>query len=62
MKSSGADWRSNLAETLNSMGYRYTESDPNVWIKRTTADNGTAYYKYMLVYVDDVIHLAKVAQ
>ena len=24
-----------------------------------TTDNGTAYYKYMLVYVDDVIHLAK---
>ena len=37
----------------------FTESDPDVWIKRATTDNFNAYYKYMLVYVDDVIHLAK---
>ena len=44
------------------MGYRYTESDPDVWINMATTDKCTAYYKYMLVYVDDVLHLAKDAQ
>ena len=44
------------------MGYRSTDSDPDFWIKRERTDNGTAYYKYMLVYVDDVLHLAKDAQ
>ena len=39
-----------------------TEFEPGVWIKRATTDNGTAYYKSMLVYVDDVQHLAKDAQ
>ena len=61
-KSSGSACISKLAVTLNSMGYKSNESDPDVWIKRATSQNGTSYYKYMLVYVDDVIHLAKDAQ
>ena len=44
------------------MGYRSTESDPDIWIKSATTDNGTAYYTYILVYVDDVLHLTKDAQ
>ena len=59
MKSSGVAWIAKLEETLNSTGYRYTESEPDVWIKRATPENGTADYKYMLVYVDDMLHLAK---
>ena len=41
---------------------RSTESEPDVWIKKVTTDNGTAYYKYMLIYVDDMIHFSKEAQ
>ena len=59
MKSSGEDWGAKLEEKLNSIGYRSTKSDPDVWIKRERTENVTAYYKYMLVYVDDVLHLAK---
>ena len=44
------------------MGYRSTEYDHEVWINRATTDNGTACYKYMLVYVDNLLHLAKDAQ
>ena len=44
------------------MGYRSTESDPEVCIKRETADNGTSYCKYMLVYVYGVLYLEKDAQ
>ena len=44
------------------MDYRYTQSESDVWIKRATSYNITAYYNYMLVYVDDVLHLAKDAQ
>ena len=59
MQSSGSDWIDKFAETRNSMGYRSTESNPDVCINRVTTENGNAYYKYMLLYVDDVIHLAK---
>ena len=41
------------------MVYRSTDSDLDVWIKREIIENGDAYYKYMLVYADYVLHLAK---
>ena len=44
------------------MVYRSTESDLDVWIKMATTYNGTSYYNYMLVYANDVLHLAKYAQ
>ena len=49
---------SKLVETLNSVVYRSTESDPDVWVKRVIIYNGSAYYKYMLVYADYVLHLS----
>ena len=36
LKSSVADWRANIEEILNSMGYRCNDPDPGVWIKRAT--------------------------
>ena len=44
------------------MGYRSTESDPDVYIQRATTDNGNAYYNYMLVYVDGELHLENHSQ
>ena len=44
------------------MGYRCNEPDPDIWINKATSDNGTAYYMYILVFVDDALHLAKDAQ
>ena len=39
------------------MGFMSNESNPDVCINRATTDNGTSYYKYMLVYIDNVIHI-----
>ena len=36
-----------------------TQADSDVWIKRTVKYDGTPYYKMMLIYVDDVLHLAE---
>lgn len=48
-----------MSETLLSMGYKScSDSDADVWIKREIKPNGSEYYKYMLVYVDDVLHIA----
>ena len=57
LKSSGAAWRAKLAETMRTIGYVPTQADPDVWIKRATKPNGQEYYSYMLVYVDDVMHI-----
>ena len=36
-----------------------TQADPDVWIKRAIKNNGTPYYKMMLIYVDDILTLAE---
>ena len=57
LKSSGAAWRQMLAQTLRDLGYVSSKTDPDVWIKAKTKPDGTEYYAYVLVYVDDVLHL-----
>jgi len=44
---------------MAALGYRPTQADPDVWIKRASKQDGTQYYKLMLVYADDVLHIAK---
>ena len=58
LKSSGVAWRSTLARTMVLLGYRPTQADPDVWIKRASKKDGSDYYKLMLIYVDDVLHIA----
>ena len=57
LKSSGAAWRQMLAHILRDLGYASSKSDPYIWLKAKTKPDGTEYYAYVLVYVDDVIHL-----
>jgi len=59
LQSSGAAWRSTLAQTMEMLGYRPTQADPDVWIKRVSKQDGSQYYKLMLIYVDDVLHIAE---
>ena len=57
LKSSGSAWRAKLAETMKTMEYELTQVDPDVRIKRAVKPNGQEYYCYMLVYVDDTLHV-----
>ena len=54
LKSSGAAFRSLLAEQLDSIGYSATRGDPDVWI-RPIMKEGCKYYEYVLVYVDNLL-------
>ena len=42
---------------MRSLDYTPTQADPDVWIKRAVKPSGEEYYCYMLVYVDDVLHV-----
>jgi len=55
LKSSGAAFRSLLAETLHNIGYVPSKADPDVWMRKATKPNGFEYYEYMLCYVDDLL-------
>ena len=46
-----------IAETLVSLGYKSSEVDADIWIKRDFKPNGYPYYKYMLCYVDYLLHI-----
>ena len=56
LKSSGAAFRSFLAETLDvELGFKSTLADPDVWIRAAIKPDGEKYYEYILVYVDDLL-------
>jgi hypothetical protein len=59
LKSSGAAFRSMLADTIWNIGYRPTLADPDVWIKPAVKSNGFKYYEMVLTYVDDVISISE---
>jgi len=59
LKSSGAAWRSMLANTMRDLGYKASYADPDVWlraaIKYDNEGKKYKYYEYCLIYVDDII-------
>ena len=58
LKSSGAAFHRHLANSLQSIGFTSTLSDPDVWYKAAIKPNGEKYYEYILTYVDDILVLS----
>ena len=59
LKSSGAAFRSLLAETLHDMGYVPSYADGDVWMRPGIKKNKQTYWEYVLVYVDDVLAISE---
>jgi hypothetical protein len=55
LKSSGAAWRSMFNSTILEMGFDATVADPDVYRRANAKPDGSRYYEYLLVYVDDVL-------
>ena len=62
LKSSGAAFRSHLAQCLDEIGFRTTIADPDVWIRMNVKADGEEYYEYVLVYVDDIMCISHKAK
>ena len=58
LRSSSAAFRSFLAETLDNMGFKSSEADPDVWLRPAIKPDGEEYYEYILCYVDDVLGIS----
>lgn len=54
-KSSERDFRNHLQSCMSTMGFEHCESDHDVWNKAAVTDDGTEYYEYILLYVDDCL-------
>jgi hypothetical protein len=42
-----------MTSTLRSLGFKGCLADPDVWLRPACKPDGTKYYKYVLIYVDD---------
>ena len=60
LRSSALQFRNHLADTLgNSLGYKSSLANPDLWFKPMTSSSGFKYYAYILVYVDDILIINK---
>ena len=59
LKSSGAAFRSLLAEKIYEDGFRPSKADGDVWLRPAVKANGKKYYEYILTYVDDVLGISE---
>ena len=58
LKSSGAAFQAQLANTLQDNGFISTKSDPDMWLRPAVKPNGQEYYEYTLCYVDDILTIS----
>ena len=61
LKSSGAEWKKTFSSYIKTtLGYSpCIGADDNVYIRAEKHDDGTEYYSYLVVYVDDVLSIHK---
>jgi hypothetical protein len=62
LKSSGAAYRNHLASYLRSLNFTSCLADADVWLRHARRQDGTDYYEYLLVYVDDLLVLSELPQ
>ena len=56
LKSAGALFWNHLDDCMIHMGYKTCLVNPDMWmIPKTRNSNGLEYYKYVILYVDDVL-------
>ena len=55
LKSSANAWRNHICSTLRSMDFTFSLADNDLWMRQDTKPDGTSYYSYILVYVDDIL-------
>ena len=59
LRSAGARFRQYVAGKIYDLGFKPSAADPDVWMRPATKADGTMYYEYVLVYVDDILALSE---
>ena len=58
MKSASAAFRAFMARNLDEIGFQSSHADPDVWLRPAVKFNGKEYYKWVLMYVDDILAIS----
>lgn len=61
-KTAGRDFRNHLRECMQHMGFTSCKSDPDVWMRAATKSDGSTYWEYILLYVDDALCISETAE
>ena len=59
LRSIGSTFCNHLASCMEALNCLPCRADPNVWMQKSRKSNGTEYYEYMLLYVDDCISISE---
>ena len=59
---SGANFRNHLRDCMSMLGYDSCLADPDVWMRKATKGDGSRYYEYILLYVDDMLSISHEAR
>ena len=51
----GAAWRKHLLASIKGLGFTPSRGDPDLYFRAACKPDGTEYYEYLLVYVDDIL-------
>ena len=55
LKSAGSSFRDAISDCMRTLGYSPCQADADLWMRAETKSDGTEYYSYILLYVDDVL-------
>eukprot|EP00957_Ditylum_brightwellii_P023711 1789369-Ditylum_brightwellii.AAC.1 len=55
LKTSGSAWRSFLIQSMYGLGFKSCKADPDLWMTSGTKNDGTKYWDYVLIYVDNIL-------
>ena len=59
LPSSGSAFHNHLASCMEALNYLPCRVDNDVWMRKSRKSNGTEYYEYMLLYVDDCLAISE---
>ena len=59
LRSSESAFHNNFVSCMEALNYLPRRADTDVWMQKSRKSNGTEYYEYMLLYVDDCLAISK---
>ena len=54
-KTAGRDFRNHLRECMQYLGFISCKADPDIWMRTAKKSDGSDYWEYVLLYVDDAL-------
>ncbi len=58
-KVAGCNFRHHLCDCMDQLGFTFSHAEPDVWLRLSKQSTGEEYYKYVLLYVDNVLGISE---